>query len=105
MVKFFLQKQKNIYITPEYSIGLYYNDNFHNFIQLLANDEEKTIMEHYSGKKRKTYCQSTDPFDIEMHKIENLQFKTDEFDDLIEQLKILLSNIIPFSYLFYIYYR
>jgi 5'-3' exonuclease len=56
------------------------NDSFYSFIILLATDEEKTIMKNYSlnQKKKKFPCQSTDPFDIEMHKIETLSFKIND---------------------------
>jgi 5'-3' exonuclease len=58
------------------------NDVYYNFIVKLASDEEQTIMENYSktsgSKKKKSYCHSTDPFDIEMHKIENLMFKIED---------------------------
>jgi 5'-3' exonuclease len=53
-------------------------DAYYNFIVKLASDEEETIMNNYSYKKKKSYCQSTDPFDIEMHKIENLMFKIED---------------------------
>jgi 5'-3' exonuclease len=60
------------------------NDAFYNFIIKLASDEEQTIMNYSSnysknqGKKKKSYCHNTDPFDIEMHKIDNLMFKIDD---------------------------
>lgn len=57
------------------------NDVYYSFIIKLASDEEKIIMENYSKTskfKKKSYCQSTDPFDIEMHKIENLMFKIED---------------------------
>ncbi len=54
------------------------NDNYYSFIIKLASNEERLIMEHYSSKKRRAYCQSTDPFDIEMNKIDNLQFKIND---------------------------
>ena len=54
------------------------NDVYYNFITTLASDEEKTIIESYNKKKKKSYCQSSDPFDIEMHKIENLMFKIED---------------------------
>ena len=58
------------------------NEAYYNFIVTLASDEEKVIMDNYSktgGYKKKQFpCQSSDPFDIEMHKIENLMFKIDD---------------------------
>ncbi len=58
------------------------NDVYYNFIIKLASDEEQTIIDNYNktsgSKKKKSYCQSTDPFDIEMHKIDNLIFKIED---------------------------
>ncbi len=54
------------------------NDNYYSLINKLASNEEILIMEHFNKKKRKSYCQSTDPFDIEMHKIDNMQFKIND---------------------------
>jgi len=57
------------------------DDAYYNFIVKLASDEEKTIMLNYnktSNNKKKYPCQSSDPFDIEMHKIENLMFKIED---------------------------
>lgn len=65
----------NGYIINKNSIN---NDAYYNFISKLALNEEKTIMENYGYKKKKYSCQSTDPFDIEMHKIEHLNFKIND---------------------------
>ncbi len=61
--------------------GVSINDDiYYNFLIKLASDEEQTIIEHSKAlkKKKKYSCQSSDPFDIEMHKIENLMFKIDD---------------------------
>lgn len=57
------------------------NDNFYSFIIKLSSDEEQSIMKTYGstkGYKKKYPCQSTDPFDIEMHKIETVSFKVND---------------------------
>jgi 5'-3' exoribonuclease 1 len=51
---------------------------FANFLSKLATLEEQTLIESYNKKKKKMYCQSTDSYDIELFKIENLQFKIDD---------------------------
>jgi 5'-3' exonuclease len=51
---------------------------FYKFLSKLATLEEQTLIESYSKKKKKMYCQHTDPYDIEMFKIENLQFKIED---------------------------
>lgn len=53
-------------------------DVFLKFLSKLATLEEQTLIESYSKKKKKMYCQHTDPFDIEMFKIDNLQFKIED---------------------------
>jgi 5'-3' exonuclease len=56
-------------------------NNFYSFIIKLASDEEQSIMKTYGstkGYKKKYPCQSTDPFDIEMHKIETVSFKIND---------------------------
>ncbi len=54
------------------------DDIYYSFIIKLSSDEEKTLMDNYSKTKKKFSCSSTDPFDIEMHKIENLMFNIDD---------------------------
>ncbi len=51
---------------------------FLKFLSKLATLEEQTLIESYSKKKKRHYCQYTDPYDIEMFKIENLQFKIED---------------------------
>ena len=45
------------------------------FLDKLANDEEKILTEHYEKGRRYMKCDSSDPYDMEVHKIDNLQFK------------------------------
>ncbi len=54
------------------------NNIFFEFLEKLALNEEKDIIENFDIKKKKRYCQSTDPYDIEVFKIENMQFKVDD---------------------------
>ena len=54
------------------------NDTFNMFLIKLASIEEQTIIESFGKKKKKFHCQSTDPYDIEMHKIDNLMFKIND---------------------------
>jgi 5'-3' exonuclease len=54
------------------------SDNYYSLIIKLASDEESTIIKTYKSNKKKFPCQSTDPFDIEMHKIETLSFKIND---------------------------
>ncbi len=51
---------------------------FFSFLIKLAETEELSIIENYGKKKKKSYCSSTDPFDIEMHKIDNMNFKIND---------------------------
>ncbi len=53
-------------------------NSFYKFLSKLSTLEEQTLIESYSKKKKKMYCQHTDPYDIEIFKIENLQFKIED---------------------------
>jgi 5'-3' exonuclease len=54
----------------------YINNNvFYDFLVRLASSEETTLKLAFGKKKRYHSCQSSDPFDIEMHRIENMMFK------------------------------
>jgi len=48
---------------------------FYDFITLLANIEEHSIKIKYTKKKYSPPCVSTDPYEIEIHRIENMKFK------------------------------
>ena len=51
------------------------------FVELITflGSEESEILKNEHVSKRKFYkCRSTDPYDIEVHRIENLQFKVDD---------------------------
>ena len=51
---------------------------FNQILQELAADEEQLLIENYGKKPRKYGCRSNDPYDREIHRIENLQFKIDD---------------------------
>ena len=51
---------------------------FNKFIGSIASDEEHILQKNYNKKKRRRHCHSTDPYDMEMHKIENLQFRIED---------------------------
>nr|QFG74708.1 MAG: XRN 5'-3' exonuclease-like protein [Megaviridae environmental sample] len=48
---------------------------FNKFIYTISLDEESILKKKYNQKKRFYKCDSDDPYDIEIHRIENLQFK------------------------------
>ena len=48
---------------------------FNKFIYTISLDEESILKKKYNQKKRFYKCDSDDPYDIEVHRIENLQFK------------------------------
>jgi 5'-3' exoribonuclease 2 len=74
----------------------YINDStFYNFMLRLASTEEQTIVESYGKKKYKKVCPSTDPFDIEMHKIENMQFRVND------DIKLGEGNMIEWRFRHY----
>jgi 5'-3' exonuclease len=70
--------ENNNYIIDRTNEDYINSDNLYNFLVKLASNEELIIVENYGKKKRKAYCQSTDPFDIEMHKIDNMMFKIND---------------------------
>ena len=51
------------------------NNVFYDFLVRLASMEETTLKLAFGKKKRFHTCQSSDPFDIEMHRIDNMMFK------------------------------
>lgn len=61
--------------------GYLYSDQMINqmslakFVEYLAEDEHKILQLKYGSEKRKRYCESKDPYDKELFKIENLQFE------------------------------
>jgi 5'-3' exonuclease len=57
------------------------NKLFIKLISYLASEETETLKNDFVSKKKHYKCSSTDPYDIEMHRIDNLMFK---FDDPIQ---------------------
>jgi 5'-3' exonuclease len=51
------------------------NDIFYKFLVKLASGEEQTLILLYNKKQYHHQCLSQEPFDIEMHRIENMMFK------------------------------
>ncbi len=66
------------YIIDRKNEHMINSDIFYRLIIALASMEERTIVEAYGKNKKSSYCQSSDPFDIEMSRIENLMFKIDD---------------------------
>lgn len=69
--------KNNTYIIDSKTLSIN-NEVFFEFLEKLAFNEEKDIIENFDSKKKKRYCQSTNPYDIEVFKIENMQFKVDD---------------------------
>ena len=51
---------------------------FTELISLMASEESENLKNAYVSKRRKPRCHSTDPFEQEMFKIENLDFKIED---------------------------
>ena len=54
------------------------NKIFLKLISYLGSEEEEVLKNSYLSKKRYYKCDSTDPYNIEVHRIENLYFKIDD---------------------------
>lgn len=68
----------NHYIVDRTTKHYIDNNIFYNYLVKLANLEEPTLKMAFSKKKRFYTCSSADPFDIEMHKIDNMMFKVND---------------------------
>jgi 5'-3' exonuclease len=84
--------QLNGYIINNNNIN---SDNYYSLLEKLAVNEEQTIVESFGKKKRIFKCQSSDPFDIEMHKIDNLMFKIED------PIKLGEGNMVEWRERFY----
>jgi 5'-3' exonuclease len=51
---------------------------FLKLIKKLSEEEDNILSDNYMNKKRKYRSQSSDPYDREVHRIENLQFKIED---------------------------
>lgn len=72
-------------------------DIFYDFLNRLAVDEEATLKLNYGKKKFCPPCISTDPYDIEVHRIENMRFKVKDpielgKDDMVDFRKRYYSH-------------
>ena len=54
------------------------NVMFKHYMEMLANKEEDLLKEQHTRIIRKHRCQSTDPYDIELHRINNLMFRVND---------------------------
>jgi 5'-3' exonuclease len=66
------------YIVERSDIININNTIFYDFIERLAKDEESTLQIAYGKKKYSHQCISTNPYDIEVHRIENMKFKVSD---------------------------
>jgi len=74
------------------------NNVFYDFLVRLASMEETTLKLAFGKKKRFHTCQSSDPFDIEMHRIDNMMFKVKD------PVMIGSDNITDWTTRYYKYY-
>lgn len=86
----FLEHQN--YIIDKTKKNKINQDMFNDYLISIASNEESILQEQFSKKPKKYGCPSTDDYDKEMFKIENLQFKIDDpiklgSDSLIESRK------------------
>ncbi len=51
---------------------------FFEFITFLASEESETLKNIHATGKKHYKCNSTDPYDIEMHRIDNIYFKVED---------------------------
>jgi len=54
------------------------NKMFREFISYLASEETETLKNSYVTKRKYFKSNSTDPYDVEVHRIDNLQFKVQD---------------------------
>tara|TARA_E500000178_G_scaffold347180_1_gene400023 strand:- start:608 stop:2356 length:1749 start_codon:yes stop_codon:yes gene_type:complete len=54
------------------------NKMFVEFMSYLSSEESETLKNSFTNKRKYHKCSSTDPFDIEMHRIDNVYFKVND---------------------------
>ena len=54
------------------------NKLFFQLISYLGSEESETLKNDFVTKRKYHKCDSTDPYDVEMHRIDNLYFKVDD---------------------------
>jgi 5'-3' exonuclease len=74
------------------------NDFFIKFISKIAENEESIQRDHYLSSKKRARCESRDPFDQEIFKIENLQF------NIIDNVQLGLDNLESWRKRYYKHY-
>lgn len=88
----------NGYVIDRTSKNYVNGDMLYNYMIKLAGLEEQTIVEAHRKKKYKSQCTSNDPFDIEMHRIDNMMFKVKDTIQLGE------GNIMDWRERYYNHY-
>ena len=48
------------------------------YLSYLSSEESEILKNHFVSSKKHNKCHSTDPYDIEMHRIDNIYFKVDD---------------------------
>jgi 5'-3' exonuclease len=80
-IDYLLKKYVDIYVTElDYLLNEDKSINqtfFNKFLQILGKEEKDILVKNFNKKKYSPNCESSDPYDIEMHKIEYLKFKID----------------------------
>jgi 5'-3' exonuclease len=97
--KFILEKNKLEYLVSIVDMKPNINNNFLvNFITILGTKENQILKDNYNAKKYRPRCDSNDPYDIEVHKIDNLQFKIND------PIKLGSDDIDEYRKRYYNYY-
>ena len=73
-----LMDSKFKYIIDKGKKEMINQDVFDKLMNKLAEDEDSIIVENYNNKRRRYRSQSSDEYEKEIHKIENLMFKIDD---------------------------
>ncbi len=89
---------ENKYIIDRDDKNYINNDIFYTFLIKLASLEEQTIVEARGKKKHNPYCLSTEPYDMEIHRIENMMFK------IKDPIMIGDGNMVEWRERYYNYY-
>ena len=71
---------------------------FYMLISKIANEEENILKMKYNKKNYSSSCTSTDPYDIEIHRIENMKFK------VVDSIKLGSDNMTEWRKRYYSYY-
>jgi len=87
----------NIITKGDYNYNIN-NTIFYEFVTLLALMEEEILIKKYNKKKYKISSISTDPYDIEIHNIENMKFKIND------PIKLGSDNMIEWRKRYYKHY-